>query len=62
MLMSKSIMQERGAMSGPNWGWEYPAGADTDPYAPFNQEESEEDLEDWDEFIEPDCEDLWLGN
>ena len=32
-------------MNDPRFGWEYPAGAEHDPLAPWNEEDYDEDYE-----------------
>ena len=37
MLTLRSITQERAAMTDPRLGYDYPAGAEEDSFAPWNE-------------------------
>jgi len=52
MRTSRSITQERTAMNGPNFGYEYPAGADSDPNAPWNEDFLDSDFEEGEDIID----------
>ena len=54
MLTLKSITLERSTMTDPNFGYEYPAGADSDPNAPFNEDYSDADYEDGEDIFDDD--------
>jgi len=45
MLTLRSITQERAAMNDPRFGYDYPAGAETDDLAPWNEGYSDSDYE-----------------
>ena len=45
MLTLRSITQERAAMNDPRFGYDYPAGAETDDLAPWNEGFSDADFE-----------------